>query len=79
MQIKQFRPMFTRVPLSQGMMSPSSQLALDVGAFSLQGAFDESVYGSPREVESHDGIREWSEGLRSEGGGGYVHPYTCCI
>ncbi|KAF7793943.1 hypothetical protein EIP86_005066 [Pleurotus ostreatoroseus] len=69
--LKQFRPVFTRIPGPNG-MKPESQLVLDVDRFELKGCFGEAVYGSPRAVEHDEGVREWSEGLRNDGGGGYV-------
>lgn len=64
--------MFTRIPGPNG-MKPVPQLALDVSEFGLQGATGEAIYGNPREVERDEVVREWSEGLKTDGGGGYVH------
>ena len=71
LQLTQFRPAFTRTPGPNG-MKPDSQLVLDVDRFELKGCFGEAVYGSPRAVEHDESVREWSEGLKSDGGGGYV-------
>lgn len=63
--------MFARIPGPNG-MKPVPQLALDVDEFGLQGATGEAVYGNPKEVEREELVREWSEGLKTDGGGGYV-------
>lgn len=54
-------------------MSDVPQLALDVGVLGVQGCIGEEVYGTPRNVETNENIREWSEGLRADGGGGCVY------
>lgn len=54
-------------------MSDVPQLALDVGVLGVQGCIGEEVYGTPRNVETNENIREWSEGLRTDGGGGCVY------
>ena len=72
LNIKMFRPMFARAPSSKGTMNEHPQVVLEVNEFTLLGGFGEGVYGWPREVGTNESIREWSEGLRSDGGGGYV-------
>ena len=70
--IKEYRPMFTRVPEASGGMSALSRIALEVNVFALLGANGESVYENPRGVETNQDIHEWCEGLRADGGGGCV-------
>ena len=48
-------------------------LAFDCDSISLVGSYDEAPFGSPREVETNNDLRLWSEGLRQDGGGGYAH------
>lgn len=63
--------MLTRVPSTHG-MSSMSHLALEVKEFDVKGSFGADPWGSPQDVESDERIREWIEGLRTDGGGGYV-------
>lgn len=72
MNVKKYRPMFARMPAEGATMSQSEKLALEVNEFSVLGAFDENAYGSPQQVESVESLREWAEGMRAGGGGGYV-------
>ncbi|KAH9948677.1 hypothetical protein B0H21DRAFT_221496 [Amylocystis lapponica] len=70
--VKQFCPLFRRVPLDGIGMSSTERLVLDIGAFDLRGAFGEDLWGSPKDLENHPNIREWVMGLREHGGGGNV-------
>ena len=72
-QVKSFRPMLTRVPHPDRVgMSSVSSLALEVNGFDVKGAFGEDCWGSPVDVQAHDDLRAWTEGLRNDGGGGCV-------
>ena len=53
-------------------LTNQSILALDCDSVSLLGSYDEALFGSPREVETNNDLRLWSEGLRQDGGGGYA-------
>ncbi len=48
------------------------QLALEVCFFQLKGSMGEPPWGKPKDVETHEDIRAWSEGLKAGGGGGCV-------
>ncbi|KAH9839311.1 uncharacterized protein C8Q71DRAFT_855938 [Rhodofomes roseus] len=71
--IKTFRPFCTRVPQGRDKgMSLSEHICLEVNDFSLSGAFNEPVWGSPRPIGTQSDIREWVQGLRQGGGAGNV-------
>ncbi|KAJ6609848.1 hypothetical protein B0H10DRAFT_451443 [Mycena sp. CBHHK59/15] len=70
--IKKFKPMSTRVPNRNRGMSAEPQLALHCEAVALVGSVGEPHWGSPKEIESHVDLGEWSLALRQDGGAGNV-------
>ncbi|GJE94422.1 hypothetical protein PsYK624_105910 [Phanerochaete sordida] len=73
MSMKNFRPMFARVPKSTGQgMSTFEHLTLEVRTFTVIGSFDAAVWGAPKDIESEKSIQEWVHGLREGNGGGNV-------
>jgi hypothetical protein len=76
--IKDFRPIFTRVPVGNGVRKNSSQsrLALAVGFIEVIGGEGERIK-AVQDVETNDKVRRWTEGLREDGGGGYVESLLC--
>lgn len=65
--------MLTRVPRPDGQgMTPTPRLVLDVKEFEVKGSYGAETWGSPRDVETDERIHEWTEGLKGDGGGGYV-------
>ena len=74
MSMKNFRPMFARVPKPSGDgMSVNEHLALEVRTFTLIGSFDASVWGPPKDIQSEKDIQEWVQGMREGNGGGCVY------
>ncbi|THH21775.1 hypothetical protein EUX98_g8283 [Antrodiella citrinella] len=63
--------MFTRIPGREG-MSSKSRLALEVKDFDVKGSIGEDRWETPVDVEFDKRIYDWTEGLRSDGGGGNV-------
>lgn len=71
-QIKDFRPKFTRVPPGNNVrtLSAQSYLALEVGYVDVLGSDGEGLFGNPKDIEENDKLKLWSDGLREDGGGG---------
>lgn len=71
--IKNFRPMLVRVPLGPGAqdMSTKEHIVLDVDTFDVKASFGADTWGKPRDVELHEDVKLWAEGLRQGGGAGY--------
>jgi hypothetical protein len=69
--IKDFRPIFTRVPIGNNVrkMTPESHLVLEVGYIEVIGS-----EGEPgkvvQEVGMNEALKLWTEGMREDGGGG---------
>ncbi|KAJ7096390.1 hypothetical protein C8R44DRAFT_812915 [Mycena epipterygia] len=72
--IKKFKPVSTRVPTAgrNQKMSVEAQLALYCESVSVVGSLGEPKWGTPKELESDAELREWSQGLRLDGGAGNV-------
>ncbi|RDB16980.1 hypothetical protein Hypma_002651 [Hypsizygus marmoreus] len=69
--ISDFKPFFARVPGKNGVgMSSEAFLALECNSLQLIGSYGEDRFGNPKPVESNSDLREWSEGLRKDGGAG---------
>lgn len=60
-------------------MSALSRLALEVNEFNLVGCFGEPTWGQPKDVEVDKRVKEWTEGLRGDGGGGYVGSHSTTL
>ncbi|ETW80444.1 hypothetical protein HETIRDRAFT_320137 [Heterobasidion irregulare TC 32-1] len=72
--IKNFRPLFTRRPVGNGVkkMTKESTLALDVDYVEIIGSAQEPMFGSPQELKNSRLLEEWMDGLRKGGGDGNV-------
>lgn len=79
-QIKQFRPILTRVPVTyRDGLSAESVVALEVKDFNVKGSLGAERWGSPTDVGTDERILAWTNGLRSDGGGGYVLTSTMIV
>ncbi|EKM54612.1 uncharacterized protein PHACADRAFT_258588 [Phanerochaete carnosa HHB-10118-sp] len=70
--MKDFRPMFARVPNPGMGMSSSGHLVLEVCTFNVLGSTGASMLGSPKGIETGSDIYLWVQGLREGNGGGCV-------
>ncbi|KAJ7287604.1 hypothetical protein C8J57DRAFT_1284398 [Mycena rebaudengoi] len=70
--IKKFRPVSMRVPSRNRGMSAEPQLALLCDSVTVIGSLGDSQWGSPRDIDANPDLREWSIGLRQDGGAGNV-------
>ncbi|KAI0312349.1 hypothetical protein OF83DRAFT_1294939 [Amylostereum chailletii] len=70
--IKSFKPIFRRIPKRGGGLTAADVLSLEVDGLSITGCIGEPTFGSPREVSSQALLKEWIEGLRKGGRGGFV-------
>ncbi|KAJ7733735.1 hypothetical protein DFH07DRAFT_967870 [Mycena maculata] len=70
--INKFRPVSTRIPRPTGGMSTEAHLALNCDSVTLVGSLGESKWGNPNNIESEAALKEWSDGLRKDGGAGNV-------
>ncbi|TFK44635.1 hypothetical protein BDQ12DRAFT_730668 [Crucibulum laeve] len=70
-QIKRFKPFFTRIPLNKR-MSTHYQLALECNSVSLIGSISEAMFGNPKPIDTHPALKDWSEGLVKDGGAGNI-------
>lgn len=71
-QIKQFRPMFARIPAESKGMSSEEHVALEVDEFKPVGSFGANMWGFPKNVELVEEMAEWVQGVRAGNGGGCV-------
>jgi hypothetical protein len=71
-QISDFKPICSRVPLPQDRMSNEDFVVFECNEVSLLGGSGEAVFGQPKGVEQHPDISEWTKGLAQAGGAGYV-------
>jgi len=71
-QIKNFHPKFSRVPIGNNVrtLSPDSHLVFEVGSIEILGSENEGEFGNPKDVEENAKVMAWTEGLREHGGGG---------
>ena len=53
-------------------MSEKPTLFLEVEEISLKGSYGEVMWGSPINIAADANIKDWVQGLREDGGGGYV-------
>ncbi|KAF8070198.1 hypothetical protein FPV67DRAFT_1754886 [Lyophyllum atratum] len=51
-------------------MSQEKFLALECDSFSVLGSLGEAKFGNPKPLEANSDLKEWSEGLKQDGGGG---------
>ncbi|TFK90050.1 hypothetical protein K466DRAFT_661106 [Polyporus arcularius HHB13444] len=71
--LQRVRVAFGRVPNRESKgMTKDATLFLDVEEFELKGAFGEAMWGSPVDITSDKNIRDWTNGLRQDGGAGNV-------
>lgn len=70
--IKDFRPVFTRIPLPNNCrtMSAESYLAFEVDSINILGSDGESIFGSPKTVEENVKVKAWADDQRKMGGNG---------
>jgi hypothetical protein len=69
--IKNYRPIFTRVPVGNNIrkMTPEQHLALEVGFIEVVGG--EGEKGKPcKDAETDEKLKLWTQGMREDGGGG---------
>jgi hypothetical protein len=71
-QIKNFRPTFSRVPIGNNVrqQSADSHLLFEVGSVDILGSEGEGQFGNPTDVEENEKVMAWTGGLREHGGGG---------
>ncbi|KDR75434.1 hypothetical protein GALMADRAFT_249490 [Galerina marginata CBS 339.88] len=69
--IRNFRPIFTPVPLGGGLTSRSF-VVLECTSFSILGCTGEGNFGNPQPITNHPDIQLWSEGLSHDGGAGNI-------
>ncbi|KAJ7497227.1 hypothetical protein FB451DRAFT_221335 [Mycena latifolia] len=70
--IKKFKIVSARIPARGGGMSVEPQLALLCESVSVIGSLGENKWGNPKELDYDADLREWSHGLRQDGGAGNV-------
>ncbi|KAF8813587.1 hypothetical protein BYT27DRAFT_7180339, partial [Phlegmacium glaucopus] len=71
--IKNFRLIFTRVPLGTlGTMSSQPSLAIECLWFSVLGSSGEAIFGNPKPITDHSDLHLWSECLKRDGGAGNI-------
>ncbi|KAH7910573.1 hypothetical protein BJ138DRAFT_1113950 [Hygrophoropsis aurantiaca] len=71
--IREFRPMFTRIPVGRGIseLTTNAHLALEVGFVQYVGGSGH-IIGDPQNLEKNNLLKMWVEGLRQNGGGGQL-------
>jgi hypothetical protein len=69
LKIKEFRPIFTRVPVGQMVkqMSQEFRLALEIGFIEVLGSAGED-FPNAKDIETDPKLQEWTCGLRGDGG-----------
>lgn len=69
--IADYRPMFSPRPLGPNILGNTDvfHISLEIGRVSLIGTGGH-LFGSPRDLESDEKMKEWVLGLRQDGGGG---------
>ena len=53
-------------------MSDEPSLAIECLSFSILGSSGEAIFGNPKPITVHPDLYQWSEGLKRDGGAGYV-------
>lgn len=72
--IRNFTPLFIRIEDGPSTSTTREVLGLEIKRAKLRGATKESVWGSPKPLDSVPELKEWIQELRNPGGNRYVHP-----
>ena len=77
--IRNFTPLFIRVEDGPSSSTTREVLALEIKRAKLRGATKESVWGSPKPLDSVPQLKEWMHELRNPDGNQYAHPALCFV
>ena len=71
-QIKNFQPVFCRVPVGNNVrkLTIDYHLILEVGSIDVLGSEGEGEFGNPIDIDDNEKVMAWTKGLREHGGGG---------
>ena len=72
--IRNFTPLFVRVEDGPSTSTTRQVLALEIKKAKLRGATRESIWGSPKPLDSVPGLKEWIRELRNPDGNQCAHP-----
>ena len=75
--IRNFTPLFIRVEDGPSTSTTREVLALEIKRAKLRGATRESVWGSPKPLDSIPEMKEWVHELRNPDGNRCVHLVFC--
>jgi len=77
--IRNFTPLFIRVEDGPSTSTTREVLALEIKRAKLRGATRESIWGSPKPLDSVPELKEWMHELRNPDGNQYAHPALCFV